>query len=76
MSQKKKRLSKEAYAYTPGLKIKEAMIVSKTRILPISGEVLVEKGDIVGFDTIVARAMTLGDPYIFEVANLLGLHPD
>jgi len=76
MSQKKKRLSEEAYAYTPGLKIKEVMIVSKTRILPISGEVLVEKGDIVDFDTIVARAMTPGDPYIFEAANFLGLHPD
>lgn len=76
MSQHKRRISKEAYAYTPGLKIKEVMTVRKTRILPIPGEVLVEKWDIVDFDTIVARTMSPGDPHIFEAANLLGLEPD
>jgi len=76
MPQQKKRSSKEAYAYTPGLKIKEVMTVRKTRILPIQGKVLVDKGDFVEFDTIVARTMTPGDPYIIEAANFLGLEPD
>lgn len=75
MSQQKKS-SREAYAYTPGLKIKKLMTVRNRRILPILGEVLVEEGDVVDFDTIVARTMALGDPYIFEAANLLGLEPN
>jgi len=44
MSQQREKLSKEAHAYTPGLKIKELMTVRKVRILPIPGDVLVEKG--------------------------------
>jgi hypothetical protein len=71
-----KKSSKEAYAYTPGLKIKKLMALRNRRILPILGEVLVEEGDVVDFDTIVAKTMALGDPYIFEAANLLGLEPN
>ena len=76
MSKQREKLSKEAHAYTPGLKIKELMTVRKVRILPIPGDVLVEKGDAVDFDTVVARTMVPGDPHIVEASNFLGLQPD
>ncbi len=40
-----------AIAYTPGLKRKEAITVSKVRKLPIAGDVLVKKGTVVNYDT-------------------------
>ncbi len=76
MSQDPKRLTKEAHAYTPGLKIKKSMAVRKTRLLPIPGEVLVGEGSTVDFDTVVARTMVPGDPYIVEATNILGLEPE
>lgn len=69
------RVSKEAYAYTPGLKVKSAMAVRKTRRLPIPGEVLVKMGDEVDFDTIVAVTEAPGEPFIVEATNLMALQP-
>jgi len=63
-------------AYTPGLKRKELYLVTKTRRLPIPGEVLVKKGDRVSIDTIVARAKIPGDPNIVNVAGILGVDPN
>lgn len=60
-------------AYTPGLKRKAATIVRKTRRLPIQGKVLVEKGDNVKADTIVARTFIPGDVEVVNVAGLLGI---
>ena len=73
--QKDNQKQNEAYAYTPGLKIKNAMIVRKTRILPLPGEILVKKGDKVDFDTIVARTEAPGEPFILEATNIMGMHP-
>lgn len=70
------KVSKEAYAYTPGLKVKRAMTVRKTRRLPIPGEVLVEVDDNVDHDTIVARTQISGDPEIVKAAMLIGLEPE
>lgn len=67
-----KKESKEAYAYTPGLKVKRAVAVSKIRRLPIHGEVYVKVGDVVHYDTVVAKAQISGDPEIVKVAALLG----
>lgn len=65
--------SREAYAYTPGLKVKRTTTVSKTRKLPIRGEVCVKVGDKVSFDTIVARTQLSGNPEIVNAALLLGV---
>lgn len=62
-----------SYAYTPGLKVKENVIVRKTRTLPVDGEVLVEEGDLVKSSTIIARTLVSGDPHIVPVAMRLGV---
>lgn len=69
------KVSKEAYAYTPGLKVKRAMTVSKIRRLPIQGKVLVEVGDKVAFNDIVAVTETPGDPELVKVADNLKIEP-
>lgn len=68
--------TREAHAYTPGLKVKSGITVSKTRLLPIPGEVLVEKGNTVDFDTIVARAAVPGKPTIIKAYQLLNIAPE
>lgn len=64
-----------AVAFTPGLKIKKEVTISKTRRLPILGEVLVQKGEQVVADQIVARSLGEGEAVIVRVADLLGLDP-
>lgn len=60
-------------AYTPGLKVKKALVVRKTRKLPIKGEILVNVGDNVHSDAIVARTRVPGDLQIVRVAPKLGI---
>jgi hypothetical protein len=78
MSEKnnEKASAEEAYAYTPGLKVKRAISVEKTRLLPIPGEVLVQEKDAVDFDTIVARAEVPGKPTFIRVNEVLNIEPD
>ena len=54
-TKKEEKFSEEAYAYTPGLKIKEIITIDKERKLPIQGKVLVEEGQEVSFDAVVAE---------------------
>ena len=63
-------------AYTPGLKVKRLVIVRKTRRLPLKGTVLVEKGDIVSQDSIIARTELPGDPELMNMALKLGVNPN
>jgi hypothetical protein len=65
-----------AHAYTPGLKVKKFTIVSKTRRLPIQGEVLVKEGDTVTHDQVVARTQVPGEVHLINVANALGVDPE
>ena len=65
-----------AHAYTPGLKVKRFTIVSKTRRLPIPGEVLVKEGDTVTHDQTVARTQVPGEVHLINVANALGVDPE
>lgn len=67
----KEKSSKEAHAYTPGLKGKRATTIAKRRHLPIYGEVLSKVGDVVTCNTIVARAEIRGEPEIVKVAIIL-----
>jgi hypothetical protein len=66
---------KGAHAYTPGLKIKRVEVVNKERSLPIEGEVLVNVGDMVDFDTVVARTEIPGDADFLHVSEALGIDP-
>ncbi|MBN1683552.1 hypothetical protein JW865_08390 [Candidatus Bathyarchaeota archaeon] len=68
--------SAQAFAYTPGLKIKESEVVEKERKLPILGEVLVNENDEVKNDTRVAQTFVPGDPFIIDAANRWGVIPD
>ncbi len=75
MSEDNKKAGEAVYAYTPGLKIKEAMRVRKVRELPIPGDVLVDEGTEVGFDTVVAQMEVPGDPHIVKANLLLRVEP-
>ncbi|MGI6643964.1 MAG: hypothetical protein ACOX3V_08250 [Bacillota bacterium] len=65
-----------AHAYTPGLKVTEKAIIRKTRRLPLLGEVLVEKGQAVSPETVVARTNIPGNPQTVNIANILGVEPE
>lgn len=63
-------------AYTPGLKVSPHTLVRRTRRLPLKGEVLVEMGQQVAPDTVVARAALPGLMQSVKVAAQLGIDPD
>ncbi len=62
-----------AFAYTPGLRVADVADITKTRRLPLKGEVLVKQGDEVSADTVVARTELPGNVKMFNIANLLGV---
>ena len=64
-----------AHAYTPGLQIKGQIRYIVRRLLPISGDVLVEQGQQVEADQIVARANQPGNIYPVNLANHLAVTP-
>jgi len=64
-----------ALAYTPGLKIQKDSMLLKERKLPLAGEVLVNVGDKVNFDTAIAKASIPGGAEVISVAGLLGCEP-
>jgi hypothetical protein len=66
----------EAFAYTPGLKVKRSMIVSEERRLPLLGDILVEEGASVSYDTIVAKTEVPGDPELVKATAILGVDQD
>jgi transcription antitermination factor NusG len=65
-----------AHAYTPGLKVTERMTISKRRILPLKGKVVVKVGDKVAPDDVVARTDLPGNVEPMNVANILGVPPE
>ena len=67
---------KMSQAYTPSLKRKEYYLIKKSRILPIPGEVCVNRGDEVSIVTTVAKAKIPGEPYMVKVAAVLGVDPE
>lgn len=62
-------------AYTPGLIVSANTVVEKERRLPIKGSVLVEKGQSVEADTVVARAELPGPVTTIRLAEQLGVEP-
>ncbi len=61
------------HVYIPGLKVTERELVSKRRILPLKGEVVVKKGDAVKPNDTVARAFLPGSVELLNIAGLLGI---
>lgn len=60
-------------AYTPGLTVSADTIVQRVRRLPIRGDVLVNVGDQVHYDTPVARAMLPGLLQTIRLAEKMGV---
>lgn len=63
-------------AYTPGLKVSPHTRIRRTRRLPLKGDVLVETGQTVSPETIVARASLPGLMQSVKVAAQLGIDAD
>ena len=63
-------------AYTPGLKVSPHTLIQRTRRLPLKGEVLVEPGQAVTPETVVARASLPGLMQSVKVAAQLGIDAD
>jgi hypothetical protein len=64
------------HAYTPGLLVTDHLTVTKDRILPLKGDVIVKVGDKVSPDTVVAKTDLPGMVEPINVANLLGVPPE
>jgi len=64
------------HTYTPGLTVTPRTVVSKKRILPLSGTVLVEVGRTVSSATVVARAELPGKVHVVNLVNRLGILPE
>ncbi len=65
-----------AYAYTPGLKVAKSITLRKTRRLPLPGKILVDPGQTVDAQTIVARTELPGQVRSVNVASMLGIQPE
>jgi len=62
-----------AMAYTPGLKRKASTVITKTRKLPIKGEVLVKEGERISYNTEVASTNLPGKVNVLNLALILEL---
>ena len=64
-----------AHAYTPGLRVTDRAVLRRERRLPLKGDVLVEIGQHVAPDTVVARTLLPGNVQIVNAAAQLALDP-
>jgi len=62
-------------AYTPGLTVSGDIVVRRTRRLPIKGEVLINVGDPVEPDQVIARALLPGALQTIKLSEKLGVEP-
>jgi len=65
-----------AHSYTPGLTVTPRTLIARKRLLPIPGVVLVQEGESVSSDKVVARAELPGKVHVVNVVNLLGILPE
>lgn len=63
------------YAYTPGLKIVKSTKIERERVLPIPGEILVQKGDSVTFNQNVAQTQIPSGVVGTSLSMKLGINP-
>ncbi|MDP6924095.1 MAG: hypothetical protein R2568_03345 [Candidatus Scalindua sp.] len=64
------------HAYTPGLRLADKLQIRKDRNLPLPGDVIVNKGDMVKSDDIVARTNLPGKVHSVNVINRLAILPN
>ncbi|MBS0180792.1 MAG: hypothetical protein JSS39_00180 [Nitrospira sp.] len=64
-----------AHSYTPGLTVTDHTVVHRRRMLPLPGKVLVNVGDQVRLDQVVARAELPGKVFPLNLANQLSVAP-
>ena len=64
-----------SYAYTPGLKVLRSTIVDRQRILPIPGKVLVQEGDYVSAEKIIAETYMPSGIEMVTLAYAVGVEP-
>ncbi len=65
-----------AHAYTSGLRVSPRTVVARTRRLPLRGQVVVNVGDRVRPDTVVAETYLPGPVHNVNVANTLAIAPE
>jgi hypothetical protein len=65
-----------AHTYTPGLTVTPRTVVSKKRILPLPGTVLVRVGETVTSAKVVARAELPGKVHVMNLVNQLSILPE
>lgn len=63
-----------AHTYTPGLKIVAETTIRSERRLPLVGDVLVEVGDRVQAEDVVAQTDLPGNVQMIHAANLMGIN--
>jgi len=64
-----------AHAYTPGLKVSRRIRHRARRVLPIAGDVLVNVGDTVAAEDVVAQTFMPGDITPINLSNILSIPP-
>lgn len=64
-----------AHSYTPGLTVTDRTVIHRRRMLPLPGKVLVNVGDKVRSDQVVAKAELPGKVYPINLANQLSVAP-
>ncbi len=63
------------HAYTPGLRIAERTQVTSRRSLPLLGDVIVKKGDVLKAEDVVAMTHLPGKVSAINAVNRLGIQP-
>lgn len=64
-----------ATSFTPGLRVAETTLITKDRILPLRGNVVVKVGEHMAADEVVAATNLPGNVTPLNAANLLGVLP-
>lgn len=64
-----------ATSFTPGLRVAETTLITKDRILPLKGEVVVNIGEHLAAEQVVASTDLPGNVTPLNAANLLGILP-
>lgn len=64
-----------ATSFTPGLRVAEKALITKDRILPLKGEVVVHIGEHLSAEQVVASTNLPGNVVPLNAANLLGVLP-
>ncbi len=64
-----------AHSYTPGLTVTDRTVIHRRRMLPLPGTVLVDVGDRVRSDQVVAKAELPGKVFPINLANQLSVAP-